>query len=381
MDTPGNDINWDKLLDALENADTAALNEVELSMLDAAREMRSRLQVAEKFPTDEGWQQFVAARDKRQMKVSWRRRVTVAAAIALLVLGAGTWWIRQNATKHPSLPTIAKADQKPQHGIQIRLSNGRVLTLDSTGTVVQSLNGTTIKAGSTGIVYDAGAGQSSAVQNDTLIVPRGNKIRIALADGTRVWVNAASELIYPAAFNGPTREVKVKGEAYFEVAANVQQPFIVHAGEVNVHVLGTAFNINTYSNTAIQTTLTSGKVSAAADGNKVVLSPGEQAVYRPQSGNMQQLKVDVRIFTSWKDGDIYFEESNLSTILNSLGRSFDYEFKFEDASLEKLNFTLDIARPENLQQVLDQIRITNGEITFRVQGRTIYVTRTVPAGQ
>ncbi|WP_111591846.1 FecR family protein [Chitinophaga dinghuensis] len=382
MDTPGNDIDWDKLLDALENADTSALNEDELAMLDAAREMKRRVKVADKFPTEEGWQRFVAARDKRRLKVSWRRRLTVAAAVSLLAIGTGTWWFQHKQTKQQQLPVIAQADLKPQNGIQIKLSDGKVLTLDSTGTIVQGINGTTIKAGSTGIVYDAGTRpEPGIVQYDTLVVPRGNKTRIALADGTQVWVNAGSVLIYPAAFNGQSREVTVQGEAYFDVAASAQRPFRVHAENVTVNVLGTSFNVNTYNSKTIQTTLTSGKVSATANGKNVILLPGQQAVYHAQTADLQQLTVDVRRFTAWKDGDIYFEESNLSTIVNSLGRSFDYEFKFEDASLEKLNFTLDMNRPANLQQVLDQIRITNGEISFRVQGRTIYVTHTAPAGQ
>ncbi|MBV8255545.1 MAG: FecR domain-containing protein [Chitinophaga sp.] len=378
MDTPGNDMNWDKLLEALENADTTALNEEELAMLHAARDMKSRVQTAEKFPTEEGWQRFVAERDKRQLKVHWRKRLTVAAAVALLLVGASTWWITQ---KQHHLKTIAKADLKPQNGVQIKLSNGKVMKLDSAGTIVQSTSGALIKADSAGIVYNAGANQEAVVaKNDTLVVPKGNKIRIALADGTRVWVNAASELIYPSAFNGPTREVQVHGEAYFEVAVNVQQPFIVQAGEVSVQVLGTSFNVNTY-NTNIQTTLTSGKVSATADGKKVVLSPGQQAVYHPQTGDLQQLTVETRIFTAWKDGDVYFEEENLSTIVKSLSRSYDYEFKFEDATLEKINLTLDMPGPVNLQQVLDHIRISNREVVFRIEGRTIYVTRVGQAGQ
>lgn len=380
MDTPGKDINWDKLLDALENADTASLNEEEQAMLRAASEMKSRVQSAEKFPTEEGWQRFVAARDSRPLQVSWRRRIAVAAAVAALVIGTGLWWQHYRTSGGKSSGPMAKADLKPSRQVQIHLSDGSVMTPDSTGTTVQNVNGAAIRANNSGVVYEAGNNATATRKKDTLIVPRGNKFWIKLVDGTKVWLNAESELIYPTAFEDANREVQVKGEAFFEVAANPQQPFIVHAKEVAINVLGTAFNVNTYT-VSIQTTLTSGKVSTVADGQNVVLSPGQQSIYNNQTNILQQQTVDTRIFTAWKDGDIYFEETSLSTILNSLGRSFDYEFKFEDASLEKLSFTLDMRTPGDLQQVLDRISLTNGDVKFRVQGRTIYVSRSGQTGK
>ncbi|TWF40726.1 FecR family protein [Chitinophaga polysaccharea] len=378
MDTPGKDINWDKLLDALENADTASLNEEEQAMLRAASEMKSRVQSADKFPTEEGWQRFVAARDNRPLKVSWRKRVAVAAAVTALVAGTGWWWQHHRSTGKSS-GLMAKADLKPSVRPQIHLSNGKIMTLDSAGTAVQNVNGTAIRANNSEVIYE-GSNGAATPQQDTLVVPRGNTIRVVLSDGTKVCVNAESELVYPSGFNGLKREVQVKGEAFFEVAANPQQPFIVHAKGVAINVLGTAFNVNTYT-VSIQTTLTSGKVSTVADGQNVVLSPGQQSIYNSQTKTLQQQTVDTRIFTAWKDGDIYFEETSLSTILNSLGRSFDYEFKFEDASLEKLSFTLDMRTPEDLQQVLDRISLTNGDVKFRVQGRTIYVRRSGQTGK
>ncbi|NLR57577.1 DUF4974 domain-containing protein [Chitinophaga polysaccharea] len=379
MDTPGKDINWDKLLDALENADAASLNEEEQAMLRAASEMRSRVQSADKFPTEEGWQRFVAARDSRPMKVSWRKRVTIAAAIAVLVGGTGLWWQHHRSTRQ-SFGLMAKADLKPSVRPQIHLSNGKIMMLDSAGAAVQNVNGTAIRANNNEVVYEAGNNGTAPSQQDTLVVPRGNIIRVVLSDGTKVCVNAESELVYPSGFHGAKREVEVTGEAFFEVAANPQQPFIVHAKGVAINVLGTAFNVNTYT-VSVQTTLTSGKVNTIADGQNVVLSPGQQSIYNSQTKILQQQTVDTRIFTAWKDGDIYFEETSLSTILNSLGRSFDYEFKFEDASLEKLSFTLDMRTPEDLQQVLDRISLTNGDVKFRVHGRTIYVSRSGQTGK
>ncbi|HEY9258109.1 FecR family protein [Chitinophaga sp.] len=374
METPGKDINWDKLLSALENGGTEPLNEEEAAMLRAAEEMKVRVKKDNKFPADAGWEQFVAARENRKMKVIWRRRIAVAAAAAALLITAGVWsW--QKHKPGATVVAINKADLPAAGQVQLVLSNGKTITLGNNAAVTQNNNGTQIQVDSTGIVYlSEGEGRKQPVNAmDILYVPRGKKIRIELSDGTGVWVNADSKLVYPSAFAGNTREVWIQGEAYFEVAPNAQQAFVVHAGSANVQVLGTAFNISTYED--IQTTLINGKVSASAGNEKVVLSPGEQASYDAATASLQKESVDTRIYTAWKDDDIYFEDVTLGAILNSLGRSFDYNFKFEDATLEKLNITLDMHKPETLQPALDHIRLTIGNIKFVVQGRTVTVGR------
>jgi transmembrane sensor len=372
MDTPGKDINWDKLLSALEDGHTEPLNEEEAAMLRAAEEMKARVKTADKFPAEEGWQHFVAARESRKMKVVWRRRIAVAAAAAALLITAGVWSWQKNIPK-PLAANIGKADQPAVKQVQLVLSNGQTITLGNNAPVTQDNNGTQVQVDSTGIVYQAGNDKKAVNAMDTLLVPRGNQIRIELSDATGVWVNADSRLVYPAAFNGTTREVWIKGEAYFDVAPNAQQPFVVHAGETSIQVLGTSFNVSTY--VAIQTTLTSGKVSTSAGAEKVVLSPGQQSVYNAATGSLIKETVDTRIYTAWKEGDVYFEEATLGDILSHLGRSFDYDFKFEDATLEKLNITLDMRKPATLQPVLDRIQLIIGKINFRAQGRTVFVSR------
>ena len=374
MDTPGKDINWDKLLSALEDGRTEPLNEEEAAMLRAAGEMKDRVKAGDKFPAEAGWQHFVAARESRKMKIVWRRRIAAAAAAAALLITAGVWsWQQHKPGGQPPVAAVHKADQPAAGKVQLVLSNGQTITLGDQAPVTQDNNGTKVQVDSTGIVYQAGNNKKPVNAMDTLRVPRGNQIRIELSDATEVWVNADSRLVYPAAFNGNIREVWVQGEAYFDVAPNAQQPFVVHAGSSSIQVLGTSFNVNTY--VTIQTTLTSGKVSASVGEENVVLAPGQQSVYNAATGSLEKATVDTRIFTAWKDGDIYFEEATLGTILNSLGRSFDYDFKFEDTTLEKLNITLDMHKPETLQPVLDHIKLSIGNIKFRVQGRTVFVSR------
>lgn len=376
MDTSDKEINWDKLLAALDGTNREPLNAEEKAMLEMAQEVQGKLNVYDRFPVDEGWQRFNDAREARRPKiVRWRSawKTGVAAAVLLGIVVTAGFWLRKQSAHQPQ--AVAKADLKPSHQVQL-LSAGKVITLDSVPQTLQYSNGVKVQANANSVVYQQENEAASVKTLDTLVVPRGNKIRIALADGTGVWVNAATKLIYPTIFDGSKREVWLQGEAFFEVAANQHQPFIVHtAGGMNVKVLGTTFNINTYNTTDIQTTLASGKVSVGATTSDIILSPGEQAIYNEQNGALRKQQADIGIVTAWKDNNIYFEETPLLEITNSLGRSFDYDFKFEDTLLEKLSFTLMMQKPADLQGVLNQIHLSAGNITFRVQGRTVYISR------
>ncbi|MBO9731572.1 MAG: FecR domain-containing protein [Chitinophaga sp.] len=375
MDTPEKDINWEKLLSILEDGETTALNEDEAAMLRAAREMQNRVKTTDKFPAEEGWQQFVAAREARTMKVMWRRRIAIAAAAAALLVTAGVWsWQKHLSGARPSMAAVVKADLPATTKVQIVMGNGQTITLgDKDSAIRKDNNGTQVQVDSAGIVYQAGHNKKEVTTMDALVVPKGNQAHIVLPDGTEVWVNAASKLTYPSAFNSNKREVWLEGEAFLDVAANVQQPFIVHAKGTTTEVLGTSFNISTY--VTVQTTLTSGKVNVSAGTANQILAPGQQATYNEAAGALQKQAVDTRLYTAWKDGDIYFEDATLGNIMTSLGRSFDYDFKFEDATLEQVNITLDIHKPTTLQPVLDRIKQTIGNINFRVEGRTVFISR------
>ncbi|MBS0027625.1 FecR family protein [Chitinophaga sp. 22321] len=375
MDTSDKDINWDKLLAALEGTNTELLNAQEEAMLKESKEIKERLAVHDKFPVNEGWQRFTAARDIHRPRIKWWKpawEIAAAAAVLAVVITAGLRFWKKESTHHPL--AASQADLQPSTRVQL-LGNGKRIVLDSVSQTLQYKNGVQVQANSASIVYEAKNGKEETITMDTLLVPRGNKIRVTLADGTVVWMNADSRLVCPTAFNGKTREVSMEGEAFFEVAANSQQPFVVHTAKIDIQVLGTGFNVNTYETTSVQTTLTSGKVRVGQESSGIILTPGEQSCYNEETGALRKKAVDIRIFTAWKDNNIYFEDASLSDITTSLGRSFDYDFKFEDASLAALSFTLDMQRPTNLQDVLNRIHLTIGDVKFRVQGRMVYISR------
>ena len=145
---------------------------------------------------------------------------------------------------------------------------------------------------------------------------RGAEYHLVLSDGTRVWMNARSRLVYPVAF-GDTREVELEGEAYFEVTRDENRPFIVHAGQVAVKVLGTEFNVNTCRKQKVQTVLVKGSVRwrTAENGRWCY----DRASWRETVGTQIRVtQVNVRKYTARREGVFYFEEADLEEIMTEL---------------------------------------------------------------
>ncbi|MBO9730635.1 MAG: FecR domain-containing protein [Chitinophaga sp.] len=378
---PEKDINWEKLLQQLEKgAEEAPLSDAEAEVAKLSGAVHAYLQEAaqeeQEFPMAEGWERFQRSvpeagelHPRPALKSVRYLRWGVAAAVAILLTVAGVYFLHLRR----ETPAVAIANLPPSSKVRLLLSNGKEVALGSGSQQLREAGGT-ININDTMIVYQQGIGAIKAGEANILDVPRGHQAKLVLADGTQVWVNADSRLEYPAAFNGSTREVKITGEAYFEVAEKATQPFIVKAGDMQVKVLGTAFNVNTYDQ-QIHTTLAAGKVSTSVQNQALILLPGEQATYSATVPVLKKQRVDTRVYTAWKDGDIYFEEATLKEIVHSLEREYDYTIHFDDPALERLHFTLDIRKTGALQDVLDNIAGTTGKVKFKTMNRVIIVSK------
>lgn len=140
--------------------------------------------------------------------------------------------------------------------------------------------------------------------------PMGMRSSIVLSDGTRVILNAGTTLSYPAAFVSSQREVKVNGEAFFEVSHDKDHPFIVSAENVKVKVLGTKFNVKAYKeDDHIEVTLTEGKVGVGLGEHHdmMYISPGQQALFNKMKQSFSKYEVNLDYYTSWKEGKFYFK--------------------------------------------------------------------------
>jgi transmembrane sensor len=202
------------------------------------------------------------------------------------------------------------------------------------------------------------------VELTALQVPANQKKEITLADGSRVWLNAGSELKYPKTFNGKTREIYLSGEAYFDVRHDASKPFIIHTGNVLTTVLGTAFNIKEDKNKhTIQVTVTRGKVSVAS-GNKLlgVIIPNQQISFNTLKAEVVQATVNANAVIAWQQSDLHFEDVSFGDAIAQLQQHFNVKISFSNAKLKDCRFTGTSLNGEELDKILKVMCAFNNAI-------------------
>jgi ferric-dicitrate binding protein FerR (iron transport regulator) len=307
------------------------------------------------------------------------RKWWMAAAAAVLLLLAGGWWFVQGShnKQQPSIAATPKVPDIAPGGNKaiLTLADGTQVVLDSAnnGALTKQGNVTVIKLDDGQLAYNASSTSTSALTYNTVTTPRGGQYQLVLSDGTKVWLNAASSLRFPTAFVGSERKVEMTGEGYFEVAHNDKKPFLVRAGGMDVEVLGTHFNINAYEDEgAVKTTLLEGKVRAsAANGQAVVLKPGEQA--RLFDGDAQLSKrnnADLDEVIAWKNQMFVFNSAPLASVMRQIERWYDVEVEYQ-GHIPQDRFIGTITRNTNLSEVLKVLEYSN--VRFKVEGKKITV--------
>jgi len=197
----------------------------------------------------------------------------------------------------------------------------------------------------------------------TVTSRKGMVSELNLADGTKVWLNSGSTLEFPVRFNGDKREVKLNGEAFFEVAKNEKQPFVLNTNELNVEVLGTSFNVTSYDNESIsEVVLVTGKIKLFADSaNQIkhfgIMHPGQKAVYTKKSQKVYSEDVDVSRYIAWREGKLIFREDSMSDVVRRLSHWFNVEFSIADPEINNYIYTATFSN-EDLKQVLYLLKIS-----------------------
>ncbi|NMN36054.1 FecR family protein [Pedobacter sp. SG918] len=289
----------------------------------------------------------------------------VATAAAIVIVLFTTLYIYQsNHTQNRLGKAIAHDIQPGTHRATLQAANGKIYQLEgSKQEIVADKNAIRYKDGALLETEDQ-------IQNFTLTTPKGGQYRITLADGTKVWLNAASSISYPSAFAGKERRVVVHGEAYFEVAHNAQKPFIVSTDKQDIKVLGTTFNVNAYENEGVTvTTLVHGRVQLNGPNisKPAYLNPGEQSVLNQYA--FQIRPVDVSLNTSWKDGEFIFTATPLTAALRQIERWYNLEIDYRGIP-ENIQIHASIQRDKPLSAILSALeKITN--LKFDVEGRRV----------
>jgi transmembrane sensor len=309
-------------------------------------------------------------------KRSFWRPAVAAAAVVTLVTGAALFYYQ---AKKPAAnnPIVKRNEIKPGGNKAIlTLANGRKISLTdaSNGQIAVQANVRITKTATGQIIYELPGGDSTekSVYN-TIEAPAGGQWQVVLPDRSKVWLNARSSLSYPTSFTGNERKVRLKGEAYFEIAHNANMPFRVISKEQTVEVLGTHFDIMAYDDEAImKTTLLEGAVKITNGSRSRILAPGEQAQVSDELMKVTN-DADLEDVIAWKNGYFKFNE-NVGSIMRKVARWYDVEIIYGNNADPSLHFGGKISRYKNLSSALKIMELT-GNIHFKVAGRRVTVMR------
>lgn len=311
-----------------------------------------------------------------KIRPNYKQWLAVAAAV-LILFSAGfyffnTYW-NTNEVRVSQL-TGTKSIPPGGNRAVLTLSNGKTIDLsaEKTGLVIDGSNISYSEGGSVAAIKS----ESPQVEH-TLTTPRAGQYQLNLSDGTKVWLNAASSITFPAAFaaNSP-RIVTLQGEAYFEVAkSKAHASFIVNTTKQVVEVLGTHFNIHAYGDERYtKTTLLEGsvKVISSQFAKELILEPGEQSILTRTQ--LVQEKVDAQQSIDWKNGKFIFKNETLEDILRKISRWYDVNIVYESGVSRNETFTGTVSRFDEVQKVLRRLELT-GVVNFKIHDRTITVIK------
>ena len=291
----------------------------------------------------------------------------VAAASVILIASLAYYFVTNDNSSFKNPP-----DNKVTHNNIAPGTDKAILTLED-GTDIALEKGenyisNNLSSNGEEIVYTKAAAKPEIAYN-YLTIPRGGQYQIELSDGTQVWLNSESKLKYPVNFiDGETREVQlVYGEAYFDVSPSTEHngdAFKVLHDMQEVQVLGTEFNIKAYKDEkTIYTTLVEGKVSVFDDIKHVALNPNQQSILETNSNEILIKEVDVLTEISWVKGDFVFRRLPLKQIIKTLSRWYDVEINIENKSLEDTEFTGELSKYQDMEEILILIKNTT-HITY-----------------
>ena len=375
-------------IELLERYKNGSMSSEELGMLESWYNYEVRNNV-----THQGMEENLAKLDARFSTMLYKPqikrnllwpRIATAAAVAFIAFGIYLFYQSKAVDKdlHAEFVSGSKDIAPGKNAATLTLPDGRKIALSDAknGVIIDATSvayndGTLLSGsvsslqGSTSSSLRGGTAKQSPPNSLTITTPRGGQYQVILADGTHVWLNAASTLKFPSAFAKNERRVELIGEGFFEVQHDASKPFRVISNGQTVEDLGTEFNINAYADeNNIKTTL----VSGAAEVNGVTLKPNQQGVLSGIS--IKVVTADTEKDLAWKNGDFIFRDDDFRTVMRKIARWYDVEVVYEENAPDDLKLAGWIPRSRNISSILNSMQST-GKVHFKVNGRRIIVEK------
>ena len=302
-----------------------------------------------------------------------RRTISVAAVVFVAVAGVFIWK-KTETRKEGGIVAVADPLATVHPGSNkavLVLADGRRVLLDSVATgKIATDGGAEITKDKDGQISYKPLNNKAAAGFNTVTTPQGGQYYVELPDRTKVWLNAASSIRYPTAFDNAVRKVAITGAAYLEVAKDREHPFVVEMGGTNIRVLGTHFNARNYvEDGAGITTLLEGSVEITNGRGKAILKPGQAAVTKQDDVRVEP-KVDTNLAIEWTKGRLNFSGADIVSIMNTIKRWYDVQVVFEGT---KSNYKIEgsIPKETDIKDVLKMLELAG--YRFSIKGKTIYV--------
>lgn len=310
---------------------------------------------------------------RTKVKVVQWRKWYAAAAILLITLGSVFFIYQKDRTAIENSASINKIKPGTNRAV-LTLANGRSIVLNAAKEMVV-IDGDRMQYNDGSEILPKG----TKADYYTISTPKGGQYQILLADGTKVWLNAASTLKYPSSFNGDKRVVEFEGEGYFEVVSEEKngkrKPFVVKTHQQEIEVLGTGFNVNNYLDEKIvTTTLLHGRVNvfSKATGKQMLLKPDQQSIISTYGTEMEVRDIDAETSVAWKNGYFKFDGADIWVVMRQLSRWYDIDVEVAK-SVPALNFSGKIKRSDSFKSLLDQLSYFG--VRFEVRGRKVFVEK------
>ena len=315
-----------------------------------------------------------------------RRRAVIfamaaSAAIVVTFISISFFNVNDSSSAIQKFAETQNDNSKSQE-VQLLLNNNQNIAIpDTNAKISYSSSGEEVNIGHSNRIEQKATSSTEPIFN-TLIVPFGKRSEIVLSDGSKVWLNSGSKLIFPAKFASEKREVYLEGEAIFEVNHNRNKPFFVKSKNHEIEVLGTVFNVSNYmDDSAIYTVLQSGSIKINYASNKlfnseknVIVKPGNMVTFNKANLDVQKTNVDVEQYFSWRDGVFIFKNDPLQDIVKKISRYYNIEISITDNNRANETFSGYLDVNGSIESVLETIKATEPsgfEYQFATDGKII----------
>ncbi|WP_257657567.1 FecR family protein [Parapedobacter lycopersici] len=339
------------------------------SFRNGTHEVQHDMDFIRSLDAETAWESF----EERVQQRRWKRmmRYVGYAAAIVVVAGLAIWKFLPGSSDADDAQTanVFHNDVAPgSNKAQLTLSDGSTVDLETYINGLQEQDGTAITGSDGQLTYSTPGDAANELIYNTLVIPKAGTYQLTLSDGTKVWLNAMSELRFPVQFGGKERRVYLKGEAYFEVAHDAGRPFRVAVNDTEVEVLGTHFNINSYAQ--VTTTLVEGSVKIYKEEEEQLLTPGQEAKV---GEHISVYKANMDKVIAWKNGDFYFKSDNMVEIMEQLSRWYDIEVNYRGNIPLNAGYNGSISRNVNLSEVLEMLTFASGAL-FSIDQKQVSVT-------